>query len=187
MLQIEPHILAAIRKSREGRYGRWEKERSREKVGKPHKPRKLKKEYRRRLIQGTATILKMAEPTPFAFEAFCRHEMRSGLCLRGWPWADADAAAAEIVAAALNMVGARRPTWQQGQPEYVQFGVVLEERTRCVVCGWKLPEGHRLYCSSTCFEVKRHDRRHKWENAYDYAANREVRWITALGGAARRG
>src|SRR5690606_16914077 len=117
----------------------------------------------------------------------CRHEMRSGLCLRGWPWADADAAAAEIVAAALNMVGARRPTWQQGQPEYVQFGVVLEERTRCVVCGWKLPEGHRLYCSPTCFEVKRHDRRHKWENAYDYAVQREARWITALGGPSRRG
>lgn len=76
--------------------------------------------------------------------------IRSGLILQGgWRWRDADAAARDVVRSALRRIGARRPSWQQGQPEFTQFAV-LYERTRCVRCGWKLPEGHRRFCSRRC-------------------------------------
>lgn len=114
------------------------------------KPRQLNRDKRKHLVDSVAAILKSGEPTHFAFEASCRHGLRSGLCLQGWNWQEADAVAADIVAAALRQIGAVRPTWQQGQPEYTQDGVVVFERTRCIRCGWKLPDGHHKYCSSIC-------------------------------------
>lgn len=106
--------------------------------------------YRRKLIDQTAAILRQGEPTSFAFEGFMRHGLRSGLCLRGWSWPAADEMASDIVRSALAQIGAKRPTYQQGQPEWVQYGVVLVERERCVQCGAKLPVGHRKFCSSRC-------------------------------------
>jgi hypothetical protein len=117
---------------------------------KPKRPKRLTKEHRRRLIDGAAAILRHGEPTKFALEAYCRHGLRSGLCLRGWKWQEADEAAADVVAAALNVVGAKRPSWQAGQPEWCQPGVMALARTRCIRCGWKLPEGNRKFCGSLC-------------------------------------
>lgn len=170
MLQLTPEAIRIIRSAQEREAVKARRKR------KQKAARKLKREHRRRLIDGVAEILKQGEPTKFAFEAFCRHDLRSGLCLAGWPWADADTAAADVVQAALRLIGAYRPSWQQGQPEYVQFGVSFIERTRCVTCHGKLPEGHRLYCSSTCFESKRIERRQRFHNAYDWAVNRGARY-----------
>lgn len=114
------------------------------------KKRKADQVYRRRLIDGTAAIMRRGEPTVFAFEGFMRHGLRAGLCLRGWSWHDADDLAADIVRSALNQIGAKRPTIAQGQPEWAQDGVILIERERCARCGWQLPEYHRKFCSSRC-------------------------------------
>lgn len=119
--------------------------------------RKADQVYRRRLIDQTAAIMRRGEPSVFAFEGFMRHGLRSGLCLRGWSWSDADDMAADVVRAALNQIGARRPTYQQGQPEWVQDGVILVERERCVRCGWQLPEGNWKYCSERCSSAHRTD------------------------------
>src|SRR3546814_17904097 len=62
----------------------------------------------------------------------------------------ADLLAAAIVEDALRKVGAQRPTWQQGQPEWTQEGVIYIQRTRCIRCRWKLPPGHRNSCSQLC-------------------------------------
>lgn len=113
--------------------------------------------YRRRLIDQTAVIMRRGEPTDFAFEGFMRHGLRSGLCLRGWSWADADDMAADIVRSALSQIGAKRPTYQQGQPEWVQDGVITFERERCIRCGWALPEGNWKYCSARCSSAHRMD------------------------------
>jgi hypothetical protein len=85
------------------------------------------------------------------FEGPCRHALRSRLCLEGWKWADADAVANDIVQTALIRVGAERPSWEEGQPEYSQTGAgALIERTFCVRCHAPL-EGHqRKFCSSLC-------------------------------------
>lgn len=114
------------------------------------KPKQLNKDRRAHLVKTAANILRYGEPTKFALESDCRHSLRAGLCLKGWSWSDADCVAAEIVAAALNQIGARRPTWQEGQPEYCQPGIIALARSRCVRCGWKLPEGHTKFCSRIC-------------------------------------
>lgn len=147
MLQITPQALHLIRSVQETHLARErEKRRQKSTAG-----RKLARDYRRRLIDGAAVILRKGDPTPFAFEAFVRNGLRAGLCLRGWKWADADGAAAEVVSAALRQIGAVRPTWQQGQPEWTQDGVVLWQRTRCIRCGWKLPPENRKFCGPVCF------------------------------------
>jgi hypothetical protein len=138
--------------------------------------RRLGKSERKRAVARIAPLLKSGEPTPFAFEASCRHDLRAEMCLTGIPWARANATAAEIVAEALAAIGARRPSWNEGQPRWTQEGWSPIERTRCVTCGGRLPEGHRLYCSAQCFEFKRFETRHKHESAYDFACRRARRW-----------
>lgn len=114
------------------------------------KPKRLSGDRRRQLVETTAKVLRDGEPTPFAFEATCRHGLRSALCWQGWSWKEADEAAADIVATALKRIGARRPTWMEGQPDHCQPGVMALARTRCVRCGNKLPEAHDKWCGAVC-------------------------------------
>lgn len=118
---------------------------------------RLNQARRNHLIDRTAKILRTGEASKFEFEASCRHGLRSSLCLQGWTWADADLIAAEIVAAALNRIGAERPTWKEGQPEWTQDGVLRVERENCIRCRGPLPEGHYKYCSSMCGSADRSD------------------------------
>lgn len=128
------------------------------------KPRKMNGDRKKRLVVETCIILKTGEPTHFAFEASCRHGLRSALCLEGWPWADAEKMAAEIVSAALMIIGARRPTWQQGQPEWTQACALPVERTHCKNCRTPLPEGTIKFCCRECQVFyngrKRQEQRH---------------------------
>jgi hypothetical protein len=126
-------------------------------VGSRRKKRKAGQAHRRKLIDQTAEIMRRAEPSVFAMEGFMRHGLRAGLCLRGWAWSDADELAADVVRSALNQIGAKRPTFQQGQPEWTQDGIILIERERCVRCGWNLPENHRKFCSRLCHSAYHSD------------------------------
>ena len=110
------------------------------------------------------------------FEAPCRHALRSRLCLEGWRWADADAAANGVVQEALIRVGAERPNWEEGQPEYSQTGAgALIERTLCVRCQTPLEGNQRKYCSNLCNSVHnsmiRKRRNADETRAYDLIAN----------------
>lgn len=115
--------------------------------------RKATQAYRRKLIDQAAAIMRRGEPSVFAFEGLMRHGLRSGLCLRGWSWSDADELAADVVRSALNQIGAKRPTYQQGQPEWTQEGVIMIERERCVRCGWRLPEFAWKFCERRCADA----------------------------------
>lgn len=116
----------------------------------------LKAEARRLLIEKTVEVLRQAEPTPFAFEGMARHWLRAQACLEGMRWAAADQHAKEIVSSALYRLGARRPTWAEGQPEWTQPGVLNPARETCAHCGKNLPEGHYRFCSKICARARHH-------------------------------
>ncbi|QJC83463.1 hypothetical protein HGN32_04445 [Cereibacter sphaeroides] len=86
----------------------------------------------------------------FALEGPFRHAIRSGLCLQGWKWDAADEMAAAMVAEALRKAGVKRPSWNEGQPEWTIESGALIEHTRCQRCHKPLPEGHQKFCSSIC-------------------------------------
>jgi hypothetical protein len=149
------------------------------------KPRvfKLSKDRRRALIGSIAGILGDGRTSPFEFEGECRHGLRSGLCEIGWPWAVADITAGEIVARALGRLGVKRPTWMQGQPDWVDTAPdsrTTWERTDCARCGKPLPEGdvnrfYRRYCSRLCnlaAQQEKYQRDHKAEIAARRRARR---------------
>lgn len=99
------------------------------------------------------------QPSKFWCEGSARYGLRSSLCLQGWDWTPADNVAAKIVAAALNQVGARRPGWYEGQPEWTQPGALPIERDTCLRCRKPLPEGHRRFCSHVCSTAYNSERR----------------------------
>jgi hypothetical protein len=103
------------------------------------------------LTASIANILASGRPTYFAYEAACRYGIRSSLCLDGYRWPDADATADDVVASALRQIGARRPRWDEGQPEFTATGT-----ERCVHCRRAMPDGvgdghdPRKFCSGLC-------------------------------------
>lgn len=115
-------------------------------------PRKrLSKDKRRQLIDAMMAILRQGEASKFEFEASCRHGLRTALCLKGWSWSEADTTAAAIVERSLHFIGAVRPTWYEGQPEWTQNGSgALIARTRCVRCRRRLEDMHTKFCSTLC-------------------------------------
>jgi len=90
----------------------------------------------------------------FAREAASRHGLRISFILEGRRWQIADAA--EIVAMALRIIGARRPTWYQGQPAYTEEGYSPRLRTHCRRCRKPVQnqftaQGLELsFCSNAC-------------------------------------
>lgn len=128
-------------------------------AAKPQRARKLAQPRRAAIRDAIAAMMRTAEPTAFALEAPCRHGLRVGLIMDGWSWGAADAEAALIVLAALDMAGARRPTWQAGQPEFCQPGVIPPPpRTTCARCGRPLELLQRRFCSKVCKTAARNDR-----------------------------
>lgn len=100
----------------------------------------------------------------FAYEGAFVAEMRSSLCMAGWPWSIADQAARDLVAEALRKIRAERPSWDEGQPEHVALPGFKIERTRCAECHVKLPKGHFKFCGFRCAHTH-HDRLSKIRRA----------------------
>lgn len=115
------------------------------------KPRKINDDLRNRLLDTVIVILKEGRPTLFALEGTCRHHVRAFLCVEGWGWEEADIASADIVLTALNRIGAKRPSWADGQPEYRGNGFHGNMR-RCInpKCHGLLEDQQKLYCSDHC-------------------------------------
>lgn len=86
----------------------------------------------------------------FGLEGPLRHQIRSDLCLQGWEWKEADDMARELLGMAYMALRAKRPDWDEGQPEWAIATNILIERTRCVRCHAQLPEGHWKFCSDLC-------------------------------------
>lgn len=134
----------------------------------PRSERRPGGRWRERIILDLVKILGAGKPTIFAFEGPCRHGLRSTFCLSGKPWSESDALAAAIVAEALRRLGAVRPAWWQGQPEYADTDTSrgwCERRD----CGRPIPvdrgstNGYSVkYCSEFCqgLEHARRQRQH---------------------------
>lgn len=126
----------------EWRYGKARKARQR------HRAAILRGQRREHVINRVMEILRDWRQSPFEHEGSVLAGLRSGLCLEGYNWSRADEAAAEVVATALRRIGAVRPTWEQGQREYV------EPRENCVRCGAGLAAEQIVrregFCSDWC-------------------------------------
>lgn len=156
MLQLSPELLAYLRSTQaatDAKLAMAADNAGREKTI----VRKLNQARRKHLIDRAADILRKGEASKFQFEAACRYGFRSSFCLQGWSWTEADLVAAEIVAVALSMIGAERPTWKEGQPEWTQDGVLRVERDDCIRCHDPLPEGHFKFCSAECGNAHRQE------------------------------
>lgn len=79
---------------------------------------RIAKHRRETMTRAVMRILDCGRSSKFEYEAAARHGLRSALCLEGWRWPEADRVAASIVEEALRRLGAQRPAWWQGQPEY---------------------------------------------------------------------
>lgn len=86
----------------------------------------------------------------FGLEGPLRAGLRADFCRQGWGWASADLTARSLLIEAFASVGAERPDWYEGQPEWTIEAGTLIERTRCVRCQAPLPEGHYKFCSRLC-------------------------------------
>lgn len=121
---------------------------------------------RAELIGTVAAILDQGEPTRFAFEGAARAGLRSAFCLASWPWAAADREAAIILEDAFKALGVSRPSWYEGQPEYVER---VGGGFTCRNCGVDLGEDRhvngreRAFCSRLCLGVW-HKRRERMDD-----------------------
>lgn len=110
----------------------------------------LKGEKRDRTVSEVMDTLRDWRSSPFEHEAAARAGLRSALCLDGHRWALADLEAGRIVSEALLLLGAERPTWEEGQREYT----VAPEN--CSWCGCEVPEELTVsqrktrFCSDVC-------------------------------------
>lgn len=110
----------------------------------------IKGEHREHVINSVMDVLRDWRSSPFENEGSLRAGLRSALCLEGHGWMRSDMEAERILAECFRIMGAKRPTWAQGQREYV------EPRENCAWCSALLPEelqrgGSRsMYCSDVC-------------------------------------
>lgn len=98
------------------------------------------------LIRSVMDLMAAWRLSPFEYEGAARSGLRSALCLAGYGWRRSDDEAAFIVSEVLK--GKQRPTWLQGQPEYVI------PREDCQKCGNPIDAedmaAGRRYCSEFC-------------------------------------
>lgn len=111
-------------------------------------PRIFTGEARKAKVSTVMKVLRDWRLSPFEMEGPVRAGIRSALCMDGHGWHRADAEAEALVAEALHLIGAIRPTWEQGQREYA-IG-----RDYCLYCRGPLDEEeiarHRKFCSTDC-------------------------------------
>ncbi|WP_018391053.1 hypothetical protein [Ancylobacter sp. FA202] len=158
MLQITPDTLALLRSMQEAANTK-----ARLKLTRKKSLRTLNADHSDRLAHLAAKILRTGQPTNFAYEGACIAGIRASLCLDGWPWPDADGAARSVVGVALHQIGTIRPTWSQGQPEYVDLNE--QDRTHCARCGGRIDDdrGSRggktvKFCSRLCSQAAKKER-----------------------------
>lgn len=108
---------------------------------------------RENAIDSILTRMRDWRQSPFEQEGPARAGVRSALCLAGHSWARADAEAASLVSEALKRIGARRPSWDEGQWQY------SHPRENCYRCNSPIDmedqaRGFR-YCSDVCARATR--------------------------------
>lgn len=103
----------------------------------------LRGEQRKHAVDAAMDAMRDWRQSPFEHEGPTRAGIRAAFCLAGYNWHRSDQQAAEITAEALRFLGAKRPTWEEGQRHYV------EPRENCKWCCAPIDDGDRLagFCS----------------------------------------
>lgn len=104
-------------------------------------------EKRAHLVSAVMDRLRDWRSSPFEFEGACIQGLRSALCLQGYAWQRSNAEAQAIVADALHRLGAKRPSWSEGQPGHV------ESSSNCAWCMKLMDDrlfGSQRHCSVEC-------------------------------------
>ncbi len=105
---------------------------------------------RKHVIDRIVSAMSDWRVTPFENEGTFVAGVRSTLCMQGHPWAVAHSEASALVNEALRSLGAKRPTWEEGQRNYVT------PHDQCAWCDGpidaNLMVGHTngRFCSSEC-------------------------------------
>lgn len=113
----------------------------------------LGRERRAHIIEHIVTEMRDWRTTAFEKEGPLVAGIRSALCLAGHRWEPAHREAKALVAQALRTLGVERPTWDQGQREYV------DPRENCRWCQKPIPGelliGRRSggFCSAVCAQT----------------------------------
>lgn len=119
-------------------------------------------------------VLRDWRSTPFEHEGSARAGIRASLCLQGHDWQIADNEAAALVDEALRLLGAKRPSWLEGQRQYT---IPVEN---CQNCGGPLDAddmaNHRRFCSPECTAAAKQFRA-DWHKKVEAIA-RSVAWYT---------
>lgn len=126
---------------REWRYGG-------QKTRQLHAARIYAGDARQHLVNQVLDVLRDWRLSPLEHEASCRYGLRRALVMQGHPWPDADREARLLVEEGFRTLGVKRPTWDQGQREYVI------PKDYCNQCGCPLDEEQRdrgqRFCSAMC-------------------------------------
>lgn len=106
-------------------------------------------ERRKDVLERVEGVLGDWRLSPFENEAACVHGLRQGLCESGHGWARSQAEALILVGQGLDRLGAERPSWEQGQREYV------EPAENCRWCARPLDEGRMKsrFCAPHCAKM----------------------------------
>lgn len=117
--------------------------------GKRIKSRHIVKGQRReRVLTEVIDALQDWRLSHFENEGAVHHGIRAALCLDGHGWALSDIEADLLVQQGLRTIGAKRPSWEQGQREY------LVARENCSWCQAAIDEEDRAkgarFCSAVC-------------------------------------
>lgn len=122
-------------------------------------------EKRRHAIRRASDILSDWQLSPLQHEASVTHSLRQALCLQGYGWSRSNNEACRIVAEGLRINGASRPSWEEGQREYVAA------RENCARCGSALDDGQiarrERFCSVICAKAALVERSWKENFSYD--------------------
>lgn len=143
----------------------WERDEAIKRRDVPVIPRKMNADRKRHLIDRAIDGLSGWRFSHFEHEATVRQALRVKFIHEGSSWAEADATAAHIVEHALHRIGAKRPTWAQGQPEYQErhkhdaYRYCQNHR-----CRRMLTEDQPKYCCENC-AINHRNYRWKQDNA----------------------
>ncbi len=126
-------------------------------------------EKRDAAVDQAIRFLKGWTVTPFEHEGAVRGGLRAALCLAGHGWSRSDQEAAEIVGKGLRVLGAKRPSWQEGQRHHV------DGREKCRWCRNDLPDEDQRF--GFCSAEHARFARAEWSLS-DYRKEGDVYWRT---------